>query len=214
MTKTDAGALIIRNLGVFEEASKLLSHEIERDIFAEIDRLVKDWASDHDWCGKFDWWKDQLSLAPREWVISEKDYEVQAHFEFWMRHSDDEGETDKSDYWYLTRLCGAGINDLGFKWYEIPAYLGTQGNRIRWKAFVRTRALPFEKLGFQFEEERGRFYMPVRLDQGRLAQAYEKGGIEDALTPVRDALDKLQRSVGAFTGLIKDARREFKKAIK
>ena len=213
--KEKAGALIIRNLRLFEDASKLLQFEIERPIFDEIDRIAEQWANDHKWVGTFDWWNDQLSLVPKGWILPETDNsEYQARFEFWLRHGDDEGDTEKSDYWYLTRLCGVGSNSIGFKWYEEPEVIGTQGNRRKWKEFIRERADPFIEMGFEFEEERGRFFLPVVLDQEKLAVSYENSAIEDALLPIHEALDKIGNSVKAFTDVLTVAKREFGKKSK
>jgi hypothetical protein len=154
MSKTTAGGLIIRNLRLFEDATKLLYFEVEPKIFGEIDRISERWADHHKWDGAFDWWNSELWLAPRNWMVAGSDAKWFAWFELSMRRGDDEGETEKSDYWYLTRLCGVGANAIGFKWYEDGDVLGTRGNRIKWKAFVRERVQPFEKLGFEFEEER------------------------------------------------------------
>jgi hypothetical protein len=233
MSKLEAGALIIRNLKLFDDSVKLFTFEIERTIFKRIDKFIEKWVSSRrsDWYGFFEWDEQGIHFAPRTWSIpksagkakpkSAKKTKGQntsatsdiddayVYFEFGRREDDDDSE--KTDYQWLTRLCRVGLNSMGFSWMTDDSALGITGNRLKWRAFVRDYVDALAKHGFLFEEKRGGFFLPVEIDSEQLAKAYESETLDDALIPIGVQLDRLYAATGDFTKLLAAAKKEFLK---
>jgi hypothetical protein len=220
MSKERTGALIIRNLRLFEAASKLFDAELETGIFKAVDKLTEEWAVKAKWRGKFDFVEDTIWVAPPHWVpegeptkgVRKKvgKEEPHAHFEMWGGEGDTLGGEASEDYWWLSRLCGVGSGELGFRWELDEGEFGIRGKKAKWKTFIRERAPAFVEKGFKFESEQGRFFLPVRVDPSRLAQAYESGSVEDALEPLTQALTRIEEVTPNFDKLLTEIRKEFR----
>jgi hypothetical protein len=220
MSKERTGALIIRNLRLFESASKLFNIEIETGIFKAIDELTEGWAAKTKWRGSFDFVEDTIWIAPPHWVplseptkgvrkkvVKEEPY---ARFELFGGEGDTLSAEATEDYWWLSRLCGVGSGEMGFRWQPDEGDLGIRGKKARWKTFIRERAPASVEKGFKFEPDQGRFFLPVRVDPSRLAQAYESGSVEDGLEPITQALTRIEEVVPHFDNLLREIRKEFR----
>ena len=67
---------------------------------------------------------------------------------------------------------------------------------------------PFTQATAFTAEEKGSFYMPLKLDVATLAAAVRDESIEDALGPVRQALDNIIAAKPAFDAIINKLRAE------
>jgi hypothetical protein len=218
MGKREAGALIIRNFKLMESATKLLHWTVEKEIFAAVSELCAHWVNTQDWAGEFNWWTDSLWFAPKDWLRRQyaakqvgrrKKQEAFAWFDFTVREGDDWGDSEKSDWYYLTRLCSVGENQIGFAWMPDETELRITGNKAEWRAFAQSQANAFIDRGFVIEEKTARFFLPVQVSNERLAAAYEVDSITDALQPFVIALETLGSCADDFTKLIALARDRF-----
>ncbi|MBM6593091.1 hypothetical protein [Microvirga pudoricolor] len=224
MSKEQTGALLIRNLRLFEDASKLLRHDVEKTVFDAIDKLIEDWASKANWIGQYDFIDEQTWFAPPHWgpqatsiavrsptkgAGKKQEDDAHAWFGFWGGENDDLSDALTEDHWYLTRLCNVGSGELGFRWHITDGEFGIRGKKAKWKSFIRERASGFTAKGFKFEADAGSFFLPVRIDPTRLAQAYESGSVEDGLDPVRQALVRIAEVIPQFDRLHAEIRQEF-----
>jgi hypothetical protein len=224
MSKLEAGALIIRNLKSFDDGIKRFNFVVEPTIFKRIEQFIKNWvASKPDWYGNFEWEKDGISFAPKSWSIPKSTNKANqqkisatngvdaayVYFTFGEREGDDLGDSEKTDYTWLTRLCRVGLNSMGFSWVTDDSKLGITGNRLKWRNFVRGHVDTIAKHGFLFEEKTGGFFLPVEIDCEQLAKAYESETLDDALIPIGAQLDRVYAASGDFTKLLTAAKKEF-----
>ncbi|MBH0619287.1 hypothetical protein I3A86_24605, partial [Salmonella enterica] len=105
------------------------------------------------------------------------------------------------DWYYLTRLCGAGVGQIGFRFSQEIL------KASKYKRMVKDVARFAQATAFT-AEEKGSFYMPIKLDAALLAAAIRDESIDDALGPVRQALDNVTAAKPAFDAIIKKLKDE------
>ncbi len=173
-----AGALILSNLAIFNDAAILMEQEIEVQIFEKIHYIIQDWMLRHDFNGETEWNNDNLWFAPKRWKISsdERDFQCAS---FWFGH-----EEDSSSY-NLADLCGCGQTRMGF-------YFGKDNvvkNKIwknSWQVLPDNSLQILDDLGFVFYNKAGgQWFLPITLDNSKLASAYEDDDYNDpeSVTP-------------------------------
>ena len=229
MSKISAGALIIRNLKLFDDSVKLFMLEVDPTIFSALEQQIKKWVElKTNWYGTFNWNElETIMFAPKEWVVRPFDtkgvdqtsYSLKgvppafAYFSLGARQEDDTSDvSEKYDQYWLTRLCRVGRNSIGFLWQmNTDALPVTSQRKTKLKEIARHHADALSKHGFVFEEKNGNFFLPIEIDSENLAKAYESEAIDDALTSVMERLERVAAATGEFTKLVSAARKEFKK---
>ncbi|MGE3740995.1 MAG: hypothetical protein AB7I59_16005, partial [Geminicoccaceae bacterium] len=82
----------------------------------------------------------------------------------------------------------------------------------KWKRFAPPYIESIRQTGFSYEDDKGCFFLPVRIEAKELARAIENDAIEDALTPLRAALDRCREAKPDFDKLIGAAKKHFNPA--
>jgi len=209
MSTDELDALIVRNLSDLDAAAKRLDQDIESRIGKVIDRIAEAWAREQGWEGKFDFEPTTLWVAPTEWRSTEGKAAAEAFlgfFELWTGFGDNFDTKAENDYFWLTRLCGAGRGKIGFRW----AYGQSLGAaKPRWKKFVQPYVERIRKTAFTYEEGSGLFFMPIRIEVEALAAAIVDDTIEEALQPFCKALNLLLTAKPEFDALLQSAKVSF-----
>jgi hypothetical protein len=189
---TEVDALIVRNIKELDGAATRVRSELQKQIGQELNTVVESWADKEGWKGVFDWYgeKDDIWVAASDWRGDDEDDEHD--YDFWFMLTLGEGR-DFEDYpdgdqFWLTTLCGAGRATLGFLSGQ-DAYKYPKGRR--WKAKIEPFVQELVKLGFSYEDKTGQVFLPVTIEQERLARAIENEDIQEALGPIAVALDHL-----------------------
>ncbi|WP_058553363.1 hypothetical protein [Thiohalocapsa sp. ML1] len=200
MVDNEAAALVIENIAMLEDAMALANGELGEEVFAEIDRVICHWADARGWKGKFSFWDDETSLWATEWVrIGEGEEQWIAWFEL-------DAEDPDEDTW-LTRLLGARRGRIGFAFH---ADLGA--GKPAWKRFAREfhQAHPeIEKSGFEYNDKDGSWFLPFKVQAKALAEAYANDALDDAMEPLRDALERVGSVYPTFAELVEAGKRKF-----
>ena len=184
--------LILCNLKDLDGAAARLRNEIQKQVGLAVNSIVRDWAEKEGWKGVFDWYGDEdiVWIADPSW--RGEDEEDEDDYEFWFRLEASEGrdfENDPNgDQFWLTSLCSAGRSTLGFRSCQ-DAYKYPKGRK--WKAKIEPFVQEFIKLGFTYDNANGQVFLPIAVDQERLARALENEDVREALEPVIATLDRL-----------------------
>jgi hypothetical protein len=209
MSTDELDALIVRNLDDLDAAAKRLELDIEKRVGKVIDQIAETWARKQGWEGKFDFDLTTLWVAPAEWRSIEGKAEADAFlgfFELWTGFADDFDTNHENDYFWLTRLCGAGRGKIGFRW-SYGRSLGA--TKPRWKRFLqehREHLNQVRKTAFAYEEGSGLFFMPIRVEVEALAAAIIDNTIDEALKPFCIGLDRLLTAKPGFDALRQSAK--------
>ena len=203
----NAVALVIKNIDAVEEASCVADHDewIGENIFGQIDNTIETFAKDLDLIGKFSFWEDDVTeFYPKSWVVDSRAAENnKALAKFSLGCTNEE-----EDCFWLTALCAAGKERIGFIWSFNENILFKKKSEK--KAFFQERSLEREseeliKLGFRFDVRKFAWSIDFNLHAGALADAYRDDTIEDCLEPLDIALSKIRLALPTFEKLVRTA---------
>lgn len=191
-----AGALILSQFKMFNEAMILHSNVIEPSFFEGLGQCIESFCDKQSWSGNFDRNEANIWLAP-EGFDSEKS---------WFELDSTGGE---NDYW-LALFFGVPTQpgEAGFSFTVDPKSFG---GKNAWNAHCKTisqdKINQLNELGFQ-NRGKGSFFLPVRLDCTALAETYGEYGEftkdDECFAPLYAALEKLKASVPIFDEIMRD----------
>ncbi|MBD2745798.1 hypothetical protein IC232_03715 [Microvirga sp. BT688] len=213
MSSNQMDALIVRHLSDIDAAARRLSYELEAKVGKAIDVLIEEWAEKSGWEGSFSWDQVDLYFYPKEWEYTEEGSDEPSQYGYFYLYSgpgDNFDDNAQVDYFWLTRLCGAGRGELAFWWEYEKGTVAPKGKK--WKQFVNPYIERLKAAGFNYHEDDGIFYRPVRVDAESLAKAVENESIEDALKPIEAALEACLAAQPIFDEILTAAKSHFKAA--
>lgn len=201
----EAGALAIRNIGVIEQAYKLIDEQITVEIFFIVEKIIgeslpKEWVKILPYLDSHGQFGDGSWFAPQEWRDGDKE-DWSGCFEVWAEAPEGGSE------WNLTQLCGQGESEMGFRW--------SSDNRLEmskgvWKKFAfqqHGKRPDLAKLGFRYEEKNGSWFIPLLVDENRLADAYAEEDMESVLEPaIKRCLNCILQALPEFNSIIEEAK--------
>lgn len=203
--ETKAGALLLSQIGMFNEAKIHWENVVEPEILGAIDAIVENYAEGSGWDGKFDINDDNCWIAPPSWKVADQKkksiYKAKISLSF-----DNDNEDDSEDYW-TARFCKQGKegNRAGF-YFEVNS--SEFSGKNPWKAYAQKIDSDFVKelTAMKFEDASdGAFFLPIELDSGLLAKAWETYGADsdnlaedDCFKPVIAALESIEKSIPIF----------------
>jgi hypothetical protein len=199
MSGRELDALIVRHLIDLEDACERLTNELDKEIFIEIDHVIREWARSEDrkWFFKETTEDTFAWMAPEEWRTPDADAEQKFRCRFKLDTTDNAPGTE----FYLTSICDLRGGPFGICW----ACDHDGINMKTWKKFLQPEIPAIENLGFRYQEKSGTFFVPIIISQNGLAEAIEGDNIEDALAPVLDALKIIEQGWKSLDGLFRRA---------
>lgn len=206
MTSPELDALIVEHLADLDRSAARIEG-IQRTVFSAMGRKAEDWAKKHGWANDFrypeggwDEWENRV--APEDWRVpgsASEDDRFFAWFELAVGAGDTETGKDGEDWFYLTRLCRAGVGQLGLVFRQEGLVKPRQ-----WKqAFHGPERLVDMVSGTRFiADARPSFFLPFASDATSLAAALRDEDPEAALSFFDTALDALLAAKPAFDRVI------------
>jgi len=206
VTDNQAGALVIENIAMLEDAIALVEGEVSEKVFNAIDATIKEWADSMGWEGEYNFYNEKdTSFGHPAWKILSEEESWLAWFSIQGKH------TDAPDNYWLTVFLGARSSRIGLQFHLEYKRLGNAG-RVAWRKFAErfNQSHPkIEQAGFEFEATDGTWMLPWQLDRKKLAESYLNDAIEDALEPLQTALERVKTIYPIFAELVDSAQREF-----
>ena len=199
--KNEAGRLIFTQLKTFNESMTYFD-ELDSSVCNAVDSCIEEFLDKDQWRTELNLYDDGDSwFAPEKWKTEDEDDDS---YNTWFA-VDSTNVDDDDDYWVVL-FCGMGLQgaEAGFMFdYDKKAF----GGKTAWKNKLKEKAEVVEeivKLGFKQQND-GRFFLPVRLDNQQLADTWKEAGAlegnDDCFQPVRDALEKIIKAVPLFEEL-------------
>lgn len=193
-----AGELILSRFEMFNEAVVLFETVIQPAIHDGIDKCIESFASKNDWLGEYKLSDGNCWLSPRSWTINSEEEKPSHKAWFYVDCLD-----GNNDFWTAT-FCGIGTenSEAGFFFSIDPKVFG---GKNAWNAYTKLidqeLISQLTAIGFH-NKDKGRFFLPVRLDINQLAKSWLEYGEfskdDDSLTPLNTALATLNQSVAIF----------------
>ena len=203
MPKNEIDDLILRHLGDIEAASKRIAKILQPEISKTLNKVVHDWAKPRGWDTGKDFDKSDLWLAPPDWKATGGN---KWHCQFWLGAGEgDDPNTGWEDEYWLSQLCGVGGGvPVGIKW---EPNFGARKTQLR--RFLADYVAELRGLGFQYSERGSFFLVPFRIDSTSLAKALEDEALEEAMEPLKKALDQIEPAKSAFDRILVSAKKQF-----
>ncbi len=198
MFSNELHKLLILNIADLDEGARRFEL-LQNRIAGKIDALIEDWATPKGWHSTANWQdNDDAAVAPQHWVTGDK---WNAWFGLEYRSGDTGQWRDGNDYFRLTKLCAEGRGGMGFR------FLQNEFPKTPWKKFIQSRAIGFNDTRFVFDDEPSLF-LPVRVDKDVLAKGAEEENFDEALRPLREALDYIHSIIDRFEALLTTMRNQ------
>ncbi|NTU73966.1 hypothetical protein HGB07_07470 [Candidatus Roizmanbacteria bacterium] len=193
-----AGAIILNNLAMFNEAAILMEQQIEAQIFGEIDNIIQQWITKNEWNGEAEWFEvENTWMSPKEWCKQSEQQDTTFAVTWLAREDEEESSYD------VANLCDCGQTRLGF-------FFGRHDDikKSAWKlkpASQEKYSLELEPLGFiETDDKYAPWFLPVVLDNLTLAKAYENDDYDEAMKPLRRALESIVNAQRVFDEVVKE----------
>ena len=212
MSKQAAFKLIIENIQMFDEASKLINDDFESELFNAVDNVIKEFEFDFECKGKFNSAENRFStFYPSYWLANSSDdtdaNNCYAHYYFGFESE----ETGKEiHYWGITSLFSK-VEGMVLGFYSWKKQFPKCGNKD-WKEFMieQNKKYPeLGKLGFKFNTKGYDFYLPIKSLDPKLVIENYPDSLEDAMDPIRDALKTLKEAHPIFNEIVEAAKKKF-----
>ena len=211
MSTTEAHCLIIKNFAMLEGVQKEYMEKIGPAIYKEIDKLVENIIKTEQWIGGSDFWGDEdpwLTSTNLKTIENDDTEEFKATYKLTFI-KDGKTSNDCDYYYHISPLLGISATQAGFC-FEVERTKIGNPKASDWKKFGQAHPLYNElsKRGF-IQINNGNWFIPFKLDPNILAEAYATDTIGDALLPIADVLDKIQKAHPLFEQLLSDAEKKY-----
>lgn len=217
MEHKQAAKLIIENIQLLEQANNLILGELGKYFFGAVDQVIKVNAIEIDETiiGLYDLYNNQIWFISEKWKKEMFDFENKKTWNdmyAWYELDTENDENGLSNF-YISHFFNNELNRIVFR-FSLSRNSFNKISAKYWKAFISQMNQTYpqiEKLGFKFNDEAdGNWYIPiVSLDQKSVAENYVNEILEDALTPITDALDILKQAHPYFDKIVQTAIAKF-----
>ena len=198
-----AGALILSQISMFNEAVLLFGKTVEPEILGAIDKIVEDFCNANEWVGIY-YFKDNKAcyFGLKAWNRPKEPVEIDLLAKFSL-----DGAAQFYDYWtavfYNVSIEGT---EAGFIFAVDPKAFGGKNLWNNYAKNIDQEIIgKLESSGFK-NQGKGGFFLPFHLDATLLASAYEDtSGIDfehEAFDPIREALETIKANIDLFQSII------------
>ena len=216
MSNIQAAKLIIENIQYLEQAKFLLEGEISERFLTALDAKTKEKVDDFEWIGVFNFYEtNDIWFLPINWkeekldINDPKKFEgLYAKYELWCRQND---EID-NEWWFTSFLPNDNEQMvfnfvIDFSKFKIKP---SKKDRLLFTLNANNMHPEIEKNDFKYDGEGGHWYLPIAsLDKKLILENYENDTLEDALTPITEALDKVKGAHQYFDQIVQAAIAKF-----
>jgi hypothetical protein len=195
-------ALIVKHIADLEAAKRRIDGDVDPRILQRASDLMKNWADTLGWVHKYFSETDgQIAVAPEEWIKRKENKDI---------------ETWKVGFSLMTVKTGDGFASFS----HLAEFLGLEGVSSRkaliffqnvlktreWRMLLSKRVdeiKALRDLGFDVDEREGSIKLSVRLDSSALQRGFEEDDLDQALAPIREALELARKAMLHFEALAK-----------
>lgn len=214
-TSNHLDALIVGNLSDLAGAMQRLE-EIQNEVGRAINKTVREWcdAQTPKWNLEHETLdEDGLELYPDSWKLGNGEAENSSTLaNIWIALEDE--DKDWRDHLWLANLCSvANSKPFNVLWHPdyhviIP---GKGSKKNRWREFVTNGewVSRLRSLGYSYSDQTGGFFRPFIISKEELAQAIKDNAIEEAFSPLHEALEGLNKAKAIFDEILEAAKKEF-----
>lgn len=196
MVEPELDTLIVANIADLDAAARYLQQVLQPAVGRQIDEIWDAFRKEHAWAGESGFDDGTPWLAPAAWRKPDSTTDDDHTCSFQLGFA--EGAGVEAHFW-LTELVGAAPGCYGLRWLH-------HGSRVRaWRRLVGQHpdlVATLRAHGFDYEEAKGSFFLPIRIEQAQLVKALQYEAPEQALEPLEKALGTLVEAKPHFDTLL------------
>ena len=211
MSNVNAAKLIIENIQLLEQSKKLLEDEISVELFEAVDEVIKNYM-DAEWDGYYKFSEDYLAFAPSQWKVKDSNKFHQNYFARYTLNCENEETNGGYNHWWLSSFLKNDVDRIIFNFYPWQPNFAKCTTKD-WKAFANEQNQlnpQIEQSGFKYNATSGGWYLAVNgIEPEIFIESYENGNLVDALTPISEALETIQKTNPYFDKIVQAAIAKF-----
>lgn len=215
MSNVNAAKLIIENIQLLEQARNLLEGELSEKFLNAVDTVIKQSVDnfDEDIIAEYNFYEDETWFLPAKWQKAPFKPEDSKTWKYVCAFYElaNEGGNDDVNHWWLSVFFKNDLDRMTFN-FVLWKNGFNKASTKDWKEFVAKINQDYpqiEQLGFKFNPE-GNWYLPIAsLDKQEVIENYERDTLDDALTPITDALNTLKQAHPYFDQIVQAAIAKF-----
>lgn len=193
-----AGAIILKDLALFNQTAVFFYEQVEPVIRNAVGDLVQVWSRTRNWKGETDVSEEfeALWICPSNWEEDEE--KPFATFSFCYE------DGVQTNSYPIADLFGVGESRFGFRFQPEYSWFG---GKSAWNTAVKTMADQIQKIsntGWIYEDK-GVFFLPAVMDFTFLVTAWENEDWSKALSPLTEAVNKIEADIRLFETIIRKA---------
>lgn len=214
MSNVNAAKLIIENLQLLEQAKALIEGEVGETFFKAVDVVIQQSVDNfnEDMIAECNYYENETWFLSTKWQkepFKPTDHKTWKYVCAFYELTNEGGEEENG--WALSNCFENDVDRMIFN-FALWKNGFNKASAKDWKEFVvkMNQEYPqIEQLGFKFNPE-GNWYLPIAsLDKQAVIVNYERGTLEDALTPITEALDTLKQAHPYFDQIVQAAIAKF-----
>ncbi|AZN67055.1 hypothetical protein DX910_00705 [Acinetobacter haemolyticus] len=214
MSNINAVKLIIENIQLLEQAKKILEEVVSEKLFLTLDKVIKEHIEgfDGDWDGCYNLGEDDIVFAPKHWKVKETNKFIQNFYARYGLSTKSQEVGGEETEWWLSTFLQNETDHVVFNFYP------WRDNFFRctvkdWRDFTNKQNQIYpqiEQSGFKYNAAEASWYLVVEgIKSNIFSKNYDNDTLEDALTPITDALDKLKQAHPYFDKIVQTAIEKF-----
>ncbi|OAL88383.1 hypothetical protein [Acinetobacter terrae] len=216
MEHKQAAKLIIENIQLLEKANNLINEVLSEELSNEIDQIIQNEVENFETeiIGIYDFTDSDTWFLSTQWKIEPFELEnSKTHNNLYAFYQFTNEERNKhTNNWWMSNLFENETDQmvLCFSFWK-NGFNKASGNDWKRFALEMNQNYPIlEQLGFKFNVNNQTWYMPINyLDQKLVVENYMNETLEDALTPIKEALEKLKLAHPTFNQIVQNTINKF-----
>jgi hypothetical protein len=191
--------LLLDNLIDFDDAAKRIG-DLERAVGEAIQAAIAQWCKENDWTFTGEWLECDLELIPPGWR-EDSAKRAKARWAWDTGHGDSGEGVAEEDYFFLTRLLGAGSGHLRF----VLVIETSTMKKKEWTTIAQKNSDTLIKLGMILDDAK-LLYAPLKLNSKAVLEGLKDEALHEAMEPVTQLLSRLSAASNALEELIPNLR--------
>lgn len=212
MNNTSAGSTVIKNITAILEATELLEDEVMPSIYKSMSEQISNFMAAETFSGSADPYADDGQFfLDSDWLVPEETAKTDDQALAWYyMYSTAWESSDSTAGDQLESLVGERGGHFEFIFMINRKEIPGSPKKREFEQFCAKTSNDYpqiKKSGFIFRDSE--WHLEWKLDINKLAECYEQEVIEDALAPLKDALNKIKIAHPEFKKIVDLARSQF-----
>lgn len=206
MSKKEAFKLIVENIEMLDDACQLVANTFDEELFLAIYNVIKENISQHydsESIFSIDDNNIDIRFYPTSWNNQHNKSKSNSIGYFYFNFSSDEFN-ESGSYFRISPLFSNTKESIG-----LVFHVNMLTKKDKKTLITQDIHNELAKLGFKFNKAYYSFYLPIKPLNPQLVIENYPDTLEDAMDPIREALETLKKAHPIFDKIVEDAKKYF-----